>query len=118
MSNFYIYCLIGIFNTIIHWSIFLIFYFLEVKQFFCNFLGFCCAVFFSYIVNSNVNFKSKKSMKKFGLFFLIMGWVNLAVGGLADKFSMFPIYTLVVTTILSLFLGYYISKYLVFKVGE
>lgn len=116
MKNFSIYFLIGIFNTVIHWSVFGTLYFFEVKQYLCNFIGFSCAVTFSYLANVKFNFKSEKSAKSFGLFFCLMGVLNLGVGGLADKLNMFPLFTLFTTSILSLFSGYILSKYLLFKV--
>lgn len=112
------YGLIGILNTLIHWFIFYCLFYLGVKQYLCNFIGFLCAVTFSYIINEKFNFKSKGSLINFGLFFLIMGGINLGVGILADKFNVFPIYTLVISSISSLFLGFFLSKYLVFKVNE
>ncbi|MDM1335413.1 GtrA family protein [Acinetobacter pseudolwoffii] len=110
------YGLIGGVNTIIHWFVFFILYFFEIKQFLCNLIGFCCAVIFSYSLNAQFNFKSKKTIKKFGLFFCIIGSLNLGIGGLADKLSITPFYTLLSSSILSFFIGYILSKYLVFKV--
>ena len=89
---------------------------MEFKQYFSNFTGFFCAVIFSYLINSKFNFRSKKSIKNFGLFFICMGSLNLGIGGLADKLDILPFYTLLTSSILSLFFGYILSKYLVFKV--
>lgn len=110
------YGLIGLFNTAIHWVVFFVLYFFNVKQYLSNFIGFCCAVIFSYIMNAKYNFQSKQSLKKFSLFFCLMSTLNLGMGGLADYLNLLPFFTLVVSSGLSFFVGYIVSKYFVFKV--
>lgn len=112
------YITIGLLNTFIHWFVFSTLYSMEIKQYLCNLVGFCCAIIFSYIVNSKYNFQSKQSIKNFSLFFCLMGALNFSIGWLADKLDLFPFYTLLISSILSLFFGYFLSKYLVFKVVE
>lgn len=109
------YGLIGLINTFIHWSIFGVLYFLGFKQYLCNFIGFFFAVIFSYMTNAKFNFKSEHSVKKFILFFCLMGYLNLGIGSIADKLELFPLLTLIISSMLSLFLGYFLSKYFVFK---
>lgn len=118
MVNFIKYSVIGLLNTIIHWVVFLIFYTLDFKQYLCNFFGFCFAVVFSYIINSEFNFNSIFSIKNFGLFFFLMGTLSFSIGWFAGNLDLFPFYTLLISSILSLFFGYFFSKYLVFKVSE
>lgn len=112
------YGVIGLINTFIHWLVFGVFYLIDFKQYLCNFLGFFCAVIFSYITNAKFNFKSKQSIANFILFFCLMGSLNLGVGAIADKLDLFPIGTLLTSSILSLFLGFFLSKYLVFSVTK
>ncbi|MDU2406859.1 MAG: GtrA family protein [Acinetobacter junii] len=110
------YVFIGLLNTVIHWIVFYWLYILNVKQYLGNFIGFCCAVIFSYIMNAKYNFQSKQSLKKFSLFFCLMSTLNLGMGGLADYLNLLPFFTLVVSSGLSFFVGYIVSKYFVFKV--
>lgn len=116
MMVFIKYGIVGIFNTCIHWLFFYIFYSIKIEQSLCNFLGYCFAVIFSYTTNAKYNFKLKINIKDFVLFFFLMGGLSLGIGSLADKLSIFPLYTLIISSILSLFLGYLLSRYLVFKV--
>ena len=118
MVQFIKYSIIGLLNTLVHSVVFLIFYNFYFKQYLCNFFGFCSAVVFSYSINSIYNFDSKISIKNFILFFCLMGSLNFSVGWLAAKLDLFPFYTLLISSILSLFFGYFLSKYLVFKVVE
>ncbi|KYQ84574.1 hypothetical protein AWW72_07955 [Acinetobacter sp. NRRL B-65365] len=109
------YGLIGSVNTVIHWVVFFGLYFFDFKQYLSNFIGFFCAVIFSYIINARYNFHSKQSLKNFILFFCLMGGLNLSIGGCADSLDFYPIFTLLVSSLLSLFIGYFLSKYFVFK---
>lgn len=110
------YIFVGVLNTVVHWVVFYGLYILNVKQYLGNFIGFCCAVIFSYIINAKYNFQSKQSLRGFSLFFCLMGGLNLGVGGLADNLNLLPFYTLVISSGLSLFFGYILSRYFVFKV--
>lgn len=115
MEFFIKYIFIGFLNTALHWFVFYILYMRGLKQLFCNFFGFCCAVVFSYIINSKFNFNSKQSLSNFGLFFLFMSMLNLSLGKLADNLKLLPFFTLILTSSLSLVLGYLLSKNIVFK---
>ncbi|OEC89284.1 GtrA family protein [Acinetobacter sp. YK3] len=115
MNNFTKYIIFGGVNTIVHWFIFFLLHTFYFKQYICNFIGFCCAVVSSYIINAKYNFKSKQSFKNFSLFFCLMGGVNLSIGRFADSLEFYPFYTLLVSSLLSLFIGYFFSKYFVFK---
>lgn len=67
-------------------------------------------------MNTKYNFNSRQSIRNFGLFFCLMGGLNLGVGGLADNLNLLPFYTLVISSGLSLFIGYILSRYFLFKV--
>lgn len=109
------YSAIGLINTIIHWSIFSIFYYVELKQYLCNIIAFSCAVIFSYCMNAKYNFKARQSIKNFILFYLLMGTLSLIIGYSADYFFLYPLYTLILSSAVSLALGYTLSKYFVFR---
>jgi putative flippase GtrA len=115
MIYFIRYALIGLANTTIHWVFFYILYFFEIKQFFCNFIGFSCAALFSYVMNMKYNFKLKQRVGGFILFYIIMGVLSLIIGLIADGFLFKPLCTLILSSVLSLVLGYIFSKHLVFR---
>lgn len=109
------YSVIGLINTAIHWSIFSVFYYVGLKQYLCNIMAFSCAVLFSYCINAKYNFKARQSIKNFMLFYLLMGTLSLIIGYSADYFSLYPLYTLILSSAVSLVLGYTLSKYFVFR---
>ncbi|WP_104483921.1 GtrA family protein [Acinetobacter indicus] len=115
MIHFLRYSFIGLINTAIHCLVFYILYFFDFKQYICNFLGFSCAVIFSYFMNVKYNFKASQSIKNFMLFYLLMGTLSLIIGYSADYFSLYPLYTLILSSVVSLVLGYTLSKYFVFR---
>lgn len=115
MVVFFKYLSIGFCNTLIHWSVFFLLFEFNFRQYFCNFIGFFFAVVFSYIANSEFTFNSNKSIRTFALFFFFMGFLNITIGFLADNLDLSPICTLIITTSLSIFLGYLFSRYFVFK---
>lgn len=116
MNSFFKYCLIGISNTICHWVIFLILYQIDIHQSICNFFGFTIASFLSYYLNSYYNFRKKMLINKFLVFYLLMGGIIFFVGYVSEILSLSIFLCLIITSITSLILGYFLSKYLVFKV--
>ena len=113
--NFSIYALIGVLNTTIHWVVFYIFYLLHLEQSFCNLLAFVCAASFSYILNSKYNFKIKLKRKKYSYFLIIMGMINYLIGLSSENLELPPLFTLVISSFLSLFLGFIVSNFFIFR---
>ncbi|MBF7978656.1 MULTISPECIES: GtrA family protein [Rahnella] len=110
------YLSIGIVNTLIHWTIFaLIFYMVYPSQAISNFIGFIVAVTFSFFANSKFTFKKKATGVRYTLFVAFMGFISLISGMTADYISLQPFITMVIFSGMSLFVGFLYSNFFVFK---
>lgn len=114
--NFLKYSIIGVINTLLHISVFLVlnFYF-STNQAISNFFAFLIAVTFSYFINLKYNFKSKYNVKKHLYFVLLMGLISFAIGFISDQNQINPFATIIIFTLISLTLGFFLSKYFIFK---
>ena len=108
------YVLVGILNTVIHWLSFLILFEFLTAQSTSNFIAFLIAVTFSFFMNSEFTFKSKRSFGRYVSFITCMSIVSFFTGYMADKMALPIILTLVIFSFLSLVCGYYYSKLFVF----
>ncbi|WP_417507950.1 GtrA family protein [Marinomonas gallaica] len=115
IKNFSIYALIGVLNTTIHWAVFYVFYSLNIEQSYCNLLAFMCSASFSYLANSKYNFRIKIRKNKYIYFIISMGILTYLIGLNSDFFELSPLLTLVTSSILSLFLGFIVSKFFIFR---
>lgn len=116
ITNFIKYVLIGFFNTILHISIFFTMYlFFNLSQSISNFIAFFITVSFSYFINSKCNFKSQYNIKKYLYFVLLMGLISIIIGFISDQNQIPPFATIIIFTLISLTLGFFLSKYLIFK---
>ena len=113
--SFSIYALIGVLNTTIHWVVFYIFYSLNFEQSYCNLVAFVCAASFSYILNSKYNFKIELKTNKYIYFVIIMGVINYLIGLNSENIELSPLLTLVISSFLSLFLGFIVSNFFIFR---
>lgn len=113
--NFSIYTLIGVLNTTIHWIIFYVFYSLNIEQSYCNLLSFICSASFSYIANSKYNFRIKTNKNRYVYFIISMGIITYLIGLNSDFFELSPFFTLVVSSVSSLFLGFIVSRFFIFR---
>jgi len=115
LKNFKIYSLIGVLNTGIHWVIFFIFTNMGFLQSISNLAAFSFASSFSYVMNSKFNFKKKAKGSSYILFVTGLGVLSLLIGSCADRFKLSAFVTLIVFSSLSLILGFFYSKFIVFK---
>lgn len=110
------YILIGVVNTLLHMAIFFVLHYIfSINQAKSNFLAFLVAVNLSYCLNSKYNFKSQYSLKKHMLFMLFMGSISYGVGFVSDYNCVNPYMTVIYFMFVSLFLGFILSKYFLFK---
>ncbi|MHA7848530.1 GtrA family protein [Serratia sp. D1N4] len=110
------YGAVGILNTLIHWAIFLFFYYeLLQTQAFSNLLAFFIAVTFSFFVNARFTFDSSVSLQRYVLYVTFMGAMSWLVGAIADNRKINPILTMIIFSLISLLLGFIYSKYVVFR---
>lgn len=113
---FFKYSIIGMINTILHIFVFFILYHLyNFNQSISNFIAFLIAVTFSYFINLKYNFKSKYNVKKYLFFVVFMGLISFGIGFISDQNQISPFATMIIFTLISLTLGFFLSKYLIFK---
>jgi len=113
---FYRYVSVGVVNTLIHWAIFAIIrHELTDNQAIANFVGFSCAVTFSFFANAKFTFGSQSTVKRYILFVGFMGIMSIVFGLLADRLNILGLYTLISFSLFSLICGFFYSKHIVFK---
>lgn len=110
------YFSVGIVNTAIHWSIFsMVFYGFHKEQSLSNFAGFCVAVTFSFFANAHFTFKSSTTTLRYMLYVGFMGGLSVVTGWVADRLSVPPIITVVTFSGMSLIIGFFYAKFIVFN---
>lgn len=112
------YGLIGIFNTLVHWSVFGFLIYFGASQTIGNGAGFAVAVTTSYFLNARFTFEKKPQKKGYLYFIFGMGALSLVVGKLGDIYLWPGLVTLVLFSLISLVLGFLWSKYIVFKADK
>lgn len=116
-KGFSTYSVIGVVNTFIHWQLFFVLRVaFDASQALSNFLAFCAAASFSFYANAFFTFAMPSSLWRYLMFMMCMGGVSLAVGGLADYWQLPGMVTVVVFSLISLVIGFLLSKWLVFSV--
>lgn len=110
------YTSIGIINTLIHWVVFAIcFYVLHTNQALANFAGFVIAVSFSFFANAKFTFNASTTTMRYMLYVGFMGTLSAVVGWSADLCALPPIITLIAFSAISLVCGFIYSKFIVFR---
>lgn len=113
---FYRYVSVGAVNTLIHWAVFAIIrHELTDNQAIANFVGFSCAVAFSFFANAKFAFKNQLTTTRYIPFVGFMGVMSIIFGLLADRWNVLGLYTLISFSLFSLVCGFCYSKYSVFK---
>lgn len=112
------YASIGIINTLIHWVIFGVLYYLGCTQALSNLIAFCVAVTFSFFANAKWTFNAQATKLRYLLYTAFMGAMALVIGEVADHISLNPAFTLVLFSVISFFCGFIYSKYFVFREGK
>lgn len=115
LKNISIYSIIGVVNTGLHW---VVFYFLHengLSQSNSNVVAFIMAVTFSFFMNAKFNFKSEVNKSRYICFLSGMGTLSYLTGFVADYFMLSPLITLISFSGISYLLGFFYSKYFVFR---
>lgn len=113
---FFKYLSVGIVNTMLHWVVFAWLVYKEgFSQATSNLYAFSIAVTFSYFANSYMTFEKKPTTLRYIAFVAFMGALSYASGLLADRISLTPILTLITFSAISLIVGFFYSKLIVFK---
>lgn len=108
------YALVGVVNTSIHWGVFFGLYASGFSQGASNCLAFFVAVTVSYLLNSAYTFRAKLSSQYYLRFLAFMSVLLYALGRLADSLHTSPLITLVISSLISLVLGFIYSRRFVF----
>lgn len=115
-KGFSSYTVIGVANTLIHWQLFFVLRTaFDLSQAASNFLAFCTAASFSFYVNAIYTFAMPASLARYLWFMACMGGLSLGVGGLADRWRLPGIVTVVVFSLVSLVCGFLLSRWWVFR---
>lgn len=115
IKKFGCYSLVGIFNTVIHWSVFYLAILFGLTQALANTFGFVMAVSASYLLNAKFTFKQSVHKKSYVWFLLVMGLTSTSIGFLGDWLDWPGLMTLVLFSTISLILGFLFSNYWVFR---
>lgn len=113
--HFLSYFKVGILNTLVHWSIFFVFFHLTQSQSISNVVAFAVAMSISFVLNAKYTFKQKMTVKAYLLFALFMAALSYGSGYVGDVCHLNPLITLVFFSGLSLVIGFIYSKFVVFK---
>ena len=115
-KKFFRYAMIGLMNTAVHWAVFLVvYYFLRFDQVLSNTLAFCVAVTFSFFMNARFTFDRGATGARYVSYVAFMGALSAVVGASADQLQLHPVFTLIFFSVISLVVGFFYSKLVVFR---
>ena len=114
-KQFFSFCIIGVFNTGIHFLLFIQIMEFVTSQTIANFLGFVGGVIFSFFMNARFTFQKKASVGRLGKMFLVSGSLSLIFGGAGDLFSWHPYLTFLVFIIFNPIVSFVLTKKIVFN---
>ncbi|MEJ5066045.1 MULTISPECIES: GtrA family protein [unclassified Erwinia] len=109
------YVSVGVINTALHWTVFLIINSAGLSQALSNIVAFITAVTFSFFANARFTFKGQTTSGRFLIYTSFMGVMAAAVGKTGDFLQLPPVITLVAFSAISLVMGFFWSKYIVFR---
>lgn len=116
LKGFSRYLLVGICNTVIHWTVFLVLCLgWLAPQSLSNVAGFLVAASFSFYANALYTFSARLSWSGYLLFMSFMGALSFIVGHISDGQNAPLLATLIVSSALGLSLGYCCFRYLIFR---
>lgn len=109
------YASVGVINTALHWVVFFAIHYAGVNQAFSNMSAFFVAVSFSFFANARYTFKGVATAGRYLIYIGFMGALAASVGQMSDKLTLPPIFTLIVFSAVSLIMGFFYSRYIVFR---
>lgn len=87
----------------------------QLSQSFSNLYAFAVAVTFSFFCNARFTFRDRPTLKRYLLFTSFMGAISWLTGDVGDRLALPPLATVVVFSLISLIMGFFYSKYIVFR---
>lgn len=119
MEMFFRYGFVGCFNTAIHWALFfIVLKLMQVEQSFANVIGFFAAVSFSYCMNSFFTFRANLHLRKYLFYVFFMAIIYFSIGDIAGHLNVNPFVTLMVSSGINFFFGFFLLKKIVLPVGH
>lgn len=109
------YASVGVINTLLHWTVFLLLNAAGLSQTLSNTLAFITAVTFSFFANARFTFKGQATTSRFLIYTLFMGLMAAVIGRAGDFMQLPPVMTLVVFSSISLVIGFFWSNKIVFR---
>ncbi len=109
------YVSVGVLNTAIHWIVFGACWVAGATQSIANLIAFIIAVTFSFCVNARYTFGSRVTPGRYILYVAFMGAMAASVGAMSDRLELNPIVTLVLFSAISLVMGFFYSRFIVFR---
>jgi len=109
------YSSVGVINTAVHWVVFFAVHAAGVNQAFSNMSAFFVAVTFSFFANARFTFKGKATTGRYLIYLGFMGAMAASVGQMSDTLQLPSIVTLITFSAVSLVMGFFYSKYIVFR---
>lgn len=109
------YASVGVINTAVHWAAFFAIHAAGVNQAFSNMSAFFIAVTFSFFANARFTFNGQATTGRYLVYVAFMGALAASVGQMSDKLQFPSVVTLVTFSAVSLVMGFFYSKYVVFR---
>ena len=114
LPKFFSYAAIGVLNTALHWGAFFILYAYTETQAVSNGVAFLLGVTFSYVMNARFTFKDKPCLRKYIPYSLGLAAISYGIGAAADHIGAFPLLTLIVSSAVSLVVGFLFADKIIF----
>lgn len=115
MKQFASYSLIGVLNTLCHWLVYALLLPLTGSQSSANLLAFLAAATLSFALNARWTFRKMPRRSRYVLWLAAMGTLSFGTGALIERLDGHPVLTPVLTSAVSLLLGFSVARLLVFR---
>lgn len=109
------YASVGVVNTAIHWCVFFALLATGATQAIANMSAFIVAVTFSFFANARFTFKGEVTSGRYIIYITFMAGMAASVGQMGDVLQLPYILTLLLFSSISLVMGFFYSKYIVFR---
>lgn len=109
------YASVGVINTSVHWSTFFALHASGLNQALSNMFAFFVAVTFSFFANAKFTFRGQVTAGRYLIYVGFMGALAASVGQMSDSLELPSVITLIIFSIVSLVMGFFYSKYIVFR---
>ena len=113
--QFFLYCLFGLANTIVHFAIFKGVLVFTSFQSVANVIGFVFGLTLSFFLNGLYNFKKQLTFNRYLRMLFFLGLISFLFGLLGDCFALHPNITFLLYLVVNPLISFLFTKYLVFS---